>query len=250
MSGLRFASLARGHWLAFFGALGLAWLALFRMAVPGDLGALERAYGGSLVDLLCSGGFGASGFGPVFAMWALMSAAMMAPTALPAFAAYDDLGHATATRFGRLVAGYLTAWLGFAAIAAGAQVALARLGLVGALGQSLSAPLTMLLLIGAGLYQFSPLKGACLSRCRAPLSFFLQFWDEGPFRNGLRLGLDCVGCCWALMALGFVGGTMNLAFMGLAMLLMMLEKLPDPGRHLTRPLGALLIASGAAVPFL
>ena len=107
------------------------------------------------------------------------------------------------------------------AAAAALQVALFQLGLIGALGQSLSVPLTMALLIGAGVYQFSPLKDACLSRCRAPLTFFMQHWDEGPFRNGLRLGADCLGCCWALMLLGFVGGTMNLAFMGLAMVLML-----------------------------
>jgi len=245
---IRIRSVRRAHWLAFFGAVLLCWALLFRMAIPGDLRALEATYGTALVEVLCGGGLGAAGFGPTFAMWTLMSAAMMAPTALPAFATYDDLSSVTATGFGKLLAGYLTAWIGFSALAAGAQVALFNLGLVGGLGQSLSVPLTMALLIGAGAYQFTALKDACLSRCRAPLNFFMQFWDEGPFRNGLRLGLDCVGCCWALMLLGFVGGTMNLGFMGLAMVLMTLEKLPDIGRYLTRPLGAILIASGLALP--
>ena len=101
----------------------------------------------------------------------------------------------------------------------------------------------------AGAYQFSPVKEACLSKCRRPLSFFMQHWDEGALRNGVRLGLVCLGCCWALMALAFVGGVMNLAFMGLATVIMVLEKLPQVGRYLTRPLGAVLIAASVWVLF-
>jgi len=100
------------------------------------------------------------------------------------------------------------------------------------------------LLMLAGAYQFSALKAACLAKCRAPLTFFMQHWEEGAWRNGLRLGLVCLGCCWALMALAFVGGVMNLAFMGLATAIMVIEKLPDLGRWLTRPLGGVLLAGG------
>ncbi len=74
-------------------------------------------------------------------------------------------------------------------------------------------------------------------------------WDEGALRNGARLGLVCLGCCWALMALAFVGGVMNLAFMGLATVIMVLEKLPDLGRYLTRPLGAVLMVASVWVLF-
>ena len=98
----------------------------------------------------------------------------------------------------------------------------------------------------AGAYQFSALKAACLTLCRAPLAFFMTHWAEGPWRNGLRLGAVCLGCCWALMLLAFVGGVMNLAFMAVAMVLMALEKLPAIGRHVTRPLGGALMVSGAA----
>lgn len=250
MLALRIRSLRGAHWLAFFGIVLLCWGLLFLMAVPSDLRALEATYGTSVIEILCGGALGASGFVSAFAMWALMSAAMMAPTALPALATYDDLANVAATGFGKLIGGYLTAWVGFSVLAAVAQVGLFRAGLIGALGQSLSVPLTVALLVGSGLYQFSALKESCLSRCRAPLTFFMQHWDEGPFRNGLRLGLDCIGCCWALMLLAFVGGTMNLAFMGVAMLLMTLEKLPEIGRYLTKPLGGLLIAAGLAIPFI
>ncbi len=243
-------SVTRLHWLVFFGGILVCWVLLFRMAIPADLRALESTYGASLIEILCGGSLGTGNFWSALAMWGLMSAAMMAPTALPAFTTYDDLSHVAETGFAKLVGGYLLAWIGFSTLAAGAQVALFKMELIGSLGQSVSVPLTMVLLVGAGVYQFTALKEACLSRCRRPLVFFMEHWEEGPFRNGLRLGLDCVGCCWALMLLGFVGGTMNLAFMGIAMLLMTLEKLPDIGRYLTKPLGVVLILSGLAIPFL
>ncbi|MBX2854924.1 MAG: DUF2182 domain-containing protein [Rhodobacteraceae bacterium] len=241
--------MGHAHWLAFFGMLLVCWALLASMAAPEELLALEAVYGASLIEMFCAGPAGGASYPSVMGMWALMSAAMMAPTALPAFTTYDDLRHAThvpPSGFAKLLAGYLSAWLGFSAAAAALQVALYNAGLIGSFGQSLSAALTSALLIGAGLYQFSQLKEACLSRCRAPLTFFMQHWDEGPFRNGLRLGLDCVGCCWALMLLGFVGGAMDITFMGLAMVLMTLEKLPDIGRRLTQPLGWGLILFGLA----
>jgi len=108
----------------------------------------------------------------------------------------------------------------------------------------MSAPLSVSLLLLAGLYQFSPMKAACLARCRSPLAFFLSEWRggmTGALHMGLKHGLDCLGCCWALMLLAFVGGTMNLIWMALATVLMTLEKLPSFGRPLTKPVGALLI---------
>ncbi|MEM8958595.1 MAG: DUF2182 domain-containing protein [Pseudomonadota bacterium] len=237
--------MARMHWLGLFGLVLLGWALLFAMAIPADLRDLETVYGADFIAALCGVTPGVAGLWLGIAMWMLMSGAMMLPTALPAFATYDDLGHATETGFWPLVGGYMTVWIGFSVLAGLLQAALFATGLIGALGQSLSTVFTAALLAGAGAYQFSPLKEACLARCRAPLSFFVQNWDEGPWRNGLRLGLDCLGCCWALMLLAFVGGTMNLGFMGLAMLVMALEKLPDIGRPLTRPLGALLLLAAA-----
>ena len=124
-------------------------------------------------------------------------------------------------------------------------MALFHFDLVSSFGDSRSVWLSVGLLAIAGAYQFSELKEACLSKCRAPLTFFMQHWGETPARLGLRLGATCLGCCWALMLLAFVGGVMSLAFMGLATLIMTLEKLPEIGRWISRPLGfALLGASG------
>ena len=232
------------HWIVLFGMILLAWFALFLMAVPDDMRSLSRIYGTDFWASLCVVTPDVGGFTRLFAMWALMSAAMMAPTALPAFATYEDLGHTTHTKFAPLVIGYTIVWLGYSAIAAGVQIVLFQFGLIDAFGTSLSNGLSAILLIVAGAYQFSPIKEACSSKCRMPLSFFMQHFEEGPLRNGLRLGLICLGCCWALMALAFVGGVMNLAFMGLATILMILEKMPDLGRYLTKPLGGILIFCG------
>ena len=232
------------HWIVLFGMILLAWFALFLMAVPDDMRSLSRIYGTDFWASLCVVTPDVGGFTRLFAMWALMSAAMMAPTALPAFATYEDLGHTTHTKFAPLVIGYTIVWLGYSAIASGVQIVLFQFGLIDAFGTSLSNGLSAILLIVAGAYQFSPIKEACSSKCRMPLSFFMQHFEEGPLRNGLRLGLICLGCCWALMALAFVGGVMNLAFMGLATILMILEKMPDLGRYLTKPLGGILIFCG------
>ncbi|MEM9427712.1 MAG: DUF2182 domain-containing protein [Pseudomonadota bacterium] len=237
--------MAESHWIALFGAALILWTLLFLMALPETTLA---ARGMGFIEAICSLTPGTAGFPTAMLMWAVMSAAMMAPTALPAFATYDDLPKTTPAGLAGLVGGYLTVWLGFAVLAAALQTGLFEVGLIGALGQSQSVWLTAILFAVAGAYQFSALKEACLSRCRAPLTFFMAHWGEGAWRNGLRLGLDCLGCCWALMLLAFVGGTMNLAFMGLAMVLMTLEKLPRFGAHITRPLGFGLIGLAGLTP--
>jgi len=132
---------------------------------------------------------------------------------------------------------------------AGAQSALAGAALLNPGGALISPLASAGLLIVAGLYQFSGVKSACLSRCRHPLTYFLGRWRPGAraaFGMGAELGLVCLGCCWALMALAFVGGTMNLMWMGLATLFMAAEKLPEIGRPLTRPAGIGLILAGTA----
>ena len=238
------------HWLAFFAAILVAWSLLYMMAVPDELRQFSKIYGAEFWIALCTVTPDAAGFGRIFLMWVLMSGAMMAPTALPAFATYEELGHNVETTFWKLVAGYLVVWVGYSFIAAGVQLALFSGGLISALGDSQSTLLSIALLSLAGIYQFSPLKEACLSKCRQPLTFFMQYFDEGPWRNGLRLGLVCLGCCWALMLLAFVGGVMNLAFMALATVIMVLEKMPDIGRYITRPLGVVLLGWAASLVFL
>ena len=244
----RIRKMTAPHWLGLYGAILLAWALLYAMQLPPDLVAAANVYGAEFWEALCRVEPGLAGAPNIFLMWALMSAAMMAPTALPAFATWEDLVQTgRAQGFTRLAGGYLLVWLGFAMLATAAQLLLSGAGLLNPLGESISIWLSAALLMGTGAYQFSTLKEACLSKCRRPLTFFMQNWDEGPWRMGLRLGAVCLGCCWALMALAFVGGTMNLLWMGGAMLLMMLEKLPTIGAVMTRPLGYGLLGLGAAL---
>ena len=248
MVAARIRAMTGWHWLALFGGILAAWAMLFAMALPAEMREAGMIYGAEFWESLCTVTPDAAGFLRVFLMWVLMSAAMMAPTALPAFATYEELSKTTSSgRFAHLVWGYLVVWIGFSVIAASVQMALFAADLVTTFGDSRSALLSAFLLLVAGGYQFSTVKEACLSKCRAPMMFFMQHWDEGALRNGVRLGLVCLGCCWALMLLAFVGGVMNIAFMGLATVIMVLEKLPDIGRWVTRPLGFALIGGAVFV---
>lgn len=231
-----------------FGVILGAWSALLGMSIPDDLREASRLFGRDFWVALCTVSPDLAGFGRTMLMWVLMSAAMMLPTAVPAFAAYGELGNTGAeVNLAGLVGGFLSVWIGFSLIAATLQMALFQADLVSGFGDSRSALLSALLLVLAGAYQFTPLKAACLKVCRAPVSFFIAYWHLPAFAMGQRLGITCVGCCWALMLLAFVGGMMSLLFMGLATLVMTLEKLPDIGRWIDKPLGYGLFVAAAAV---
>ncbi|MEP3045442.1 MAG: DUF2182 domain-containing protein [Roseibium sp.] len=239
-------------WIGFFAVILAAWVMLFLMQPDLDLPKGWQAIGADYLASLCrpASEFGIAG---LIGMWSLMSLAMMAPTIAPALKTYLDLTHtngATMSGFAGLIAGYLVVWLGFSVPAAFLQSALDTQGFLDPFGRSSEVILTAGLLALAGIYQFSSLKEACLNQCQSPLVFFLSNWKDGPggsFRMGLHLGLICLGCCWTLMLLAFVAGTTNLAFMGLAMVLMTFEKLPQIGRYLTYPVGFLLLTGAALI---
>ena len=236
----------RAVWLVFYAGIALAWLAMAR-AMQAD-----GVDGQGLWATLCLGAAEAE-FGPLVVMWLLMALAMMLPTFAPAVGTYLDLTETAAARRPDtlvLVAGYGAVWAVVGVLGAALQVALSSLSLIGAEGRLLAPMATASLLLLAGLYQFSALKDACLAKCRMPLTYFIGHWRPGAggaFRMGVDLGIACFGCCWALMALVFVGGTMNLYWMGLATLFMIFEKLPDLGQRLQRPAGVGLILAGGAV---
>ncbi len=240
------AGLARSvGWLAFFAAVVAAWLWLYAMARASGLDWLGRPVGLNMMPMDAWGG--------LFAMWAVMMAAMMGPTLVPTLSTYEALiRSADGNRAGwwGVLAGYFAVWLLFAAVIAGAQLPLLRAGVVDLLGRPASKWLAAGLLIAVGIYQFTWMKRVCHSVCHAPMTYFLGRWRPG-FRGGLRmgwgLGAFCAGCCWGFMALGFAAGTMSLIWMGLATALMVLEKLPQVARHVTKPAGAALILAGAVV---
>jgi predicted metal-binding membrane protein len=186
----------------------------------------------------------------VLVMWLLMSVAMMLPTALPTIDLYVRLSRrmeeGRAVRIFLFIAGYLVAWGAFGAVAAGAQVAL------GALPDGILPPLVgagrLLILIGA--YQLSPLKQVCLDLCRNPLLFLMSRWREdlpGTLGLGVQHGVICIGCCWALMLLMFIGGTMNLVWMALLGLAMLAEKLLFTASSWRTGGGVLMLCAGAVL---
>lgn len=190
----------------------------------------------------------------VWAMWAVMMAAMMLPSALPMILTFVDVSaRAGEPMRGRsFVVAYLATWFAFSAGATAAQWLLQRIGWVNPMIVSTSVLLTGALLLVAGVYQFSPLKRVCLSHCRTPIGFLLGEWRggvAGAFRMGLRHGLFCIGCCWALMALLFVGGVMNLAWIAALSVAVAVEKMLPRGERVAAALGVILIVAGAAKLF-
>jgi predicted metal-binding membrane protein len=185
----------------------------------------------------------------IWLMWAIMMAAMMLPSALPMILTFVHLAkrNGEQERARSFVAAYLVVWFGFSAAATAAQWVLQAMDWVDPMIVSTSALLTGLLLVIAGIYQFSPVKRVCLSHCRTPLGFLVGEWRpgvKGAFVMGVRHGLFCVGCCWALMALLFVGGVMNLAWIAALSIAVAIEKLAPRGDRLAAALGLALIGVG------
>jgi predicted metal-binding membrane protein len=192
----------------------------------------------------------------IFLMWWVMMAAMMLPSAAPLVLLAAAL-HRRKGRHGRpalaaavLTAGYLAVWGGFSLAATLAQWGLEHAGLLAPETMAGVTPaLAGALLLAAGLYQLTPLKQACLRHCRSPVEFLTRHWrpgHAGAFRLGLAHGAYCVGCCWFLMALLFVGGVMNPLWIGAIALYVLAEKLAPRGRLLTRAGGLLLAGWGVA----
>lgn len=187
--------------------------------------------------------------------WVLMLTAMMLPTTLPLLEIYRRLIRRRADRhllLGLVIAGYLAAWGGFGLAAHGLDLALFAVVSDSPWftfnGWAIGAGVLLL----AGAFQFSRLKYACLDKCRLPLGFVMEHWGHGDARRqalrlGLRHGLFCVGCCWALMLLMFVVGTGSVGWMLALGAVMAVEKNHRWGRQLSAPLGMVLIAGAAAI---
>lgn len=191
----------------------------------------------------------------VTAMWLVMMVAMMLPSASPLILLYGRVLRARLPAAGAgvptlfLAAGYLLAWLGFSLAAALVQVALQPAGLISPMMLwSKSAWLSAAVLVAAGLYQWSPLKQQCLAQCRMPVRFLTQHWRPGRFGAlmlGVHHGAYCVGCCWLLMALLFVGGIMNLVWIAALTVLVLVEKLAPQGIAIGRYTGIVLVLWGS-----
>ncbi|MGN7103588.1 DUF2182 domain-containing protein [Ralstonia holmesii] len=220
-------------------ALDMTALTLFPHRLPGAIGGMDTSL--STVAL----------------MWWVMMTAMMTPSAAPLILLYRRVlrHHGTAESRSAilsvcLLAGYQTAWLAFSVGAASLQMALQPTGLISQMMLwSKSAVLSAIVLAAAGAYQFSALKRTCLAQCRSPVGFLTAHWRPGAagsFLLGMRHGAYCVGCCWVLMALLFVGGIMNLVWIAALSLVVFVEKILPRGAQVGRVLGVVLIAWAGA----
>jgi predicted metal-binding membrane protein len=248
-----------GRWrsrLLSVGALGamiaLSWLYLARMnaGMMPDHGGMAHMTMPAMPPSL------PEQFLAAFVMWGIMMVAMMLPTALPAVTMFDNLARRRASMTGAMsstalfVVGYIAAWTAYSAVAAVGQIALSRAALLTPMLVSASVVLSALILLCAGVFQFTAFKDACLSKCRTPFAFFLAEWRDGmagALRVGFKHGSYCVGCCWAVMVVMFVVGAMNLIWMAALTVFMLGEKVA-PARWRVRELsGVALVLWGLAV---
>jgi predicted metal-binding membrane protein len=246
---------------------GLAWIWLAHLAAQMAAPAMAGMDMSSMAGMDMSAMPGMAAMSPalepwttahalfLFAMWAVMMVGMMTPSVAPMVLLYQRIaqqanskGHNFAPA-GWFLGGYLVAWGLFAAVATLAQWALESLALLSPMMASTSNRFGGAVLVMAGIWQWLPMKDACLSRCRAPLSFVQQhggFQERvgGSLRLGFLHGMYCIGCCWALMAVLFVGGVMNLLWIAALMILVLLEKILPGARWFARISGVVAVATG------
>ena len=230
----------------------LAWV--YVIVLSRQMSAGSAAMSNMAAMAMPESGWDTSRFLLTFVMWAVMMVAMMLPSAAPFVLLYARVGRAAAaqgTVFAPtfwFAAGYTLAWAGFSAFATLAQFALSQAALITPMATLSSRWIGALVLLAAGLYQWSPLKDTCLTRCRTPLSFIQS---QGGFKGeaaasvrlGLLHGLYCIGCCWMLMALLFVGGVMNLLWIAALAILVLMEKLLPSGLGVARLAGVGFVAA-------
>ena len=185
----------------------------------------------------------------VFIMWSLMMMAMMLPSAAPMILTFASLNRQNRVKFSTLsfCCAYLVIWIIFSMVAVLIHWILQHTGFLTAKMVSSSVILSGILLITVGLLQFSSLKSTCLKYCRSPIGFLMTDWRKGikgAWIMGFRHGWYCLGCCYALMLLLFVGGAMNLAWVGALTIAVAIEKIHPLGEGIARFLGAGLIFTG------
>jgi predicted metal-binding membrane protein len=246
------------------GAIGiivaLAWSYLLWLANDMDMGGMDmtgfRMIPAGIGIMLPAGEpWRAIEFAYVFLMWTVMMVGMMTPSAAPMILIYARVGrHGRAqgkpyAATGWFAAGYLLAWSGFSLAATFLQWMIERAALLDSRMVIESNLFGAFVLIAAGAYQWTRLKDVCLAQCQSPFGFLMR---HGGFRDdprgcvllGLRHGFYCVGCCWVLMALLFVGGVMNVLWITGLTLLVLLEKLTPIGRWIARAAGIACVAAG------
>ena len=233
---------------ALAGVTALAWLYLIRTSANMDPSAP--------MEMMQIRPWEPVDFGLVLLMWTVMMVGMMVPTATPMTLTYAAVARKAARDQTPVpptmvfAAGYVVLWTLFSVLAALAQWGLDQAAVLSPLIVTTSPALGAGLLIVAGTYQLTPFKRACLDHCRSPAHFLSAHWKQGvggAFRMGMEHGAFCVGCCWALMGLLFVGGVMNLLWVAAIAFFVLLEKVMPQGRLASGVAGGALILAGLAM---
>ncbi len=221
----------------------LSWLYMWRLALDPLAMCMVNMQPWTAADLFAT-----------FAMWAVMMIAMMIPSASPMILAFAGMSRARRAQScpslptGVFVLGYAVVWTSFSALATVTEAALHSAALLSTMAVSTSAVFGGVLLVAAGVFQWTPIKSACLRHCRSPLGFILTEWREGTwgaFVMGIRHGAFCVGCCWLLMGLLFLAGVMNLWWVAAIAAFVLIEKITPAGAWVARTAGLLLMLWGA-----
>jgi predicted metal-binding membrane protein len=245
------AVLKRDRLIVLAGLVGisaLAWVYIGYLAW--DMGNMDMSMEMAMPHMLT---WGALDLVLLFIMWTVMMVAMMVPTAASMILIFAKIQRQRREQERPYVptviflSGYLLVWTGFSALATLAQWGLHSATLLSPMMVSTSPLLGSAILLAAGIFQWTPLKYACLKHCRSPLSFLMTDWREGS-RGALLMGLQhgsyCTGCCWFLMALLFVAGVMNLLWVATITAFVLIEKLAPRGDVVGRIGGAVLVVAG------
>jgi predicted metal-binding membrane protein len=217
-------------WGGIIAVTALAWIYLIRMPMGAESWVVDATL--------------------TFLMWAVMMVAMMLPSAAPMLSAYARIASAReasrAYHVWMFAGGYIAVWTAFSLVATVLQYTLQSAAIISGSLRTTSIA-GGIILAAAGLYQLTPLKNKCLKRCRSPVGFFMTNWRDGAsgaFTMGLEHGALCTGCCWMLMALLFVAGVMNLAWVAAISVLVLVEKAAPFGRAIALASGVAMIAAG------
>jgi predicted metal-binding membrane protein len=239
-------------WVCIALVIALAWAYL--VLLDRQMTSEMRATGMDL-RMVMAVPHGAGDLALTFVMWTVMMVGMMAGSAAPVLLLFAGAQAARgANRIPFAVpafgAGYLAVWTGFSAVAALAQEALHRGAQLSMAMAAASPRVAGAILVAAGIYQLTPFKSACLAHCRSPLGFLMGHWRDGvqgAFRMGMSHGTYCLGCCWALMAVLFAVGVMNLICVAALMVLVLVEKIGPAGVLVARVAGVMMIVGGISV---
>ena len=242
--------------LALFSLSALAWTYLVVMARQMAVGDMTLMGMGAMT--MSQMPWSLLTFLLMFIMWSVMMVGMMVPSVAPMVLLFARVqrrklaDQAPTARIAAFTAGYLLIWTSFSLIATGLQWALTELRLLSPMMESTSQFLAVGVLLAAGIYQLTPLKLACLKQCQSPIGFLTMHWKDGisgSLSMGIEHGMYCLGCCWLLMALLFVGGVMNLIWVAIIATFVLLEKVVPKGEIIGRVGGVLLIVFAGFVAF-